>query len=267
MVKFKKNKHTYKGTGGKYLSVTKFIEEFYPEFNEQWWLDYKACEALEGGLIKIDGKYTKVKGFYKKVLSKGLNFYLHKWMHEESFHLIRTEIENSWKKKNKTATNKGSEYHKQKEDKAFESGITILDNKQIKVIPKPKFIDCDNEFFPITEDGCYPEYLVFNDKWKLAGQIDRLFIKNKFATIRDYKTNEKLNFDGFNGEMMKYPFNHIPNCNFGHYTVQLSTYGVLLEELGFNIDNLAIDYYDKVIPVNYEKDAVLIALKEKRETL
>jgi hypothetical protein len=45
---------------------------------------------------------------------------------------------------------------------------------------------------------------------------------------------------------MKYPLNNIEDCNFWHYTLQLSTYAWMIEKINpnFNIKDLIIVHYD-----------------------
>ena len=71
-------------------------------------------------------------------------------------------------------------------------------------------------------------------------------------TIIDHKTNKKIDQKGgFNTSTrsttkMKYPLNNLDDCNFYHYTLQLSTYAWMLQKLHpeFNIKGLIINHYD-----------------------
>jgi len=84
------------------------------------------------------------------------------------------------------------------------------------------------------EKGVYPEYLVYRDSEDgiihLAGQIDLLVKDGNDITLLDYKTNRELKMkSGYDSRtrkysMMRYPLNNVMDCNFMHYTLQLSTY-------------------------------------------
>ena len=45
---------------------------------------------------------------------------------------------------------------------------------------------------------------------------------------------------------MKYPLNNLPDCNFYHYTMQLSTYAWMLQKINpnFIIKDLILNHYD-----------------------
>lgn len=93
-----------------------------------------------------------------------------------------------------------------------------------------------------------PEMLLYLDEYKLAGQSDLVLLnheKKKFK-ILDYKTNKKgVAKEAFNGATMFPPVNHLADCKFMHYALQLSLYGYMLEkELGYECDGNEILWVD-----------------------
>ena len=71
MVYFRKLKHSYFNDKGEtYLSVTTFLKRFKEDYDEEYWLSYKALEAVRNN-FQIDpetGKYAKMPGFYRSVV-------------------------------------------------------------------------------------------------------------------------------------------------------------------------------------------------------
>ena len=87
---------------------------------------------------------------------------------------------------------------------------------------------------------------------KLAGQIDLIVKSGNDIYIIDHKTNGKIDLkSGFNTKTkttakMKYPLNNLDDCNFQHYTMQLSTYAWMLQKINpnFVIKDLILNHYD-----------------------
>ena len=86
----------------------------------------------------------------------------------------------------------------------------------------------------------------------LAGQVDLIIKSGNEITIVDHKTNKKIDQkSGFNtttksNTKMKYPLNNLMDCNFYHYTLQLSTYAWMLQKINpnFVIKDLILNHYD-----------------------
>lgn len=266
MVGFNEDKHSYKDNQGKdYISVTQWIHQFIEPFDSEYWLMYKTCEALEGGLKKDEnGKYLKVKGFYPKVMKVGLKNYALRYINDLMYDIVYKELEQLWALENKKSIEKGSAYHKEQEDIAYYNNSILhpVLKKDVAVIPKEKKVGFDNFYNEITADGCYIEYLIFDEELKIAGQIDKLFVQGKNFWIRDYKTNKEIKYSGKN--KMKFPFDKLDDCNFSHYTLQLGLYALLLERKGYKLKGLALEYYDKEIPIEYLKKELKFALKRER---
>ena len=70
--------------------------------------------------------------------------------------------------------------------------------------------------------------------------------------IPTHNTNQKIDkTSGFDTKTkqnvkMKYPLNNLPDCNFYHYTMQLSTYAWMLQKVNpnFVIKDLILNHYD-----------------------
>jgi len=261
MVIFKEEDHSYRNryNGNKYISVTTFIKDFYEPYDESYWLRYKACEAMMGGQKKdSNGKYLKLKGFYTLVMKSGLDIIEKTYLENKRYHEIIEEIRLQWKTNNKESTDKGTEYHLNKEKELIDSGVW----NGLKVHPKPK--GYDNISREMNEDGVYPELLLFNNKYMIAGQSDRVIKEGNYVDILDYKTNKKLEFESYKHKKMFEPFEKFDDCSFNHYSIQLSLYGFMLEDFGYTVRKIEIEHKDKMYPVNFCKDEVYKALEIKR---
>lgn len=97
---------------------------------------------------------------------------------------------------------------------------------------KLKYI-CES-FYKKFKDKLIPlglEQIVGSRDYDVAGSIDFLAYSKKLDAIIiiDYKTNKKITFESYKDQKMLYPLNHIPDCNYYHYCLQLATYKCILE--------------------------------------
>lgn len=83
------------------------------------------------------------------------------------------------------------------------------------------------------------EAKMYHKKYRFAGTSDILLYdtRDNSIIIADYKTNKDL-FKNFNDQRMQYPFSYLKCSPFGHYTLQLSYYQILLEQVpGVKVKN------------------------------
>jgi hypothetical protein len=115
----------------------------------------------------------------------------------------------------------------------------------------------------------YPEQIVYNKKFKLAGQSDLIHIvPNDQFDVGDHKTNENFRYFSSFNQYLKYPLNHLSDCEFNLYSLQLSTYAYFYEQMtGLKCRRLFVLYFWRdynifqVIPMNYMKIEVMMMLK------
>jgi len=95
----------------------------------------------------------------------------------------------------------------------------------------------------------FPEVIVYSKELGLAGSIDILLYdkENDEYKIVDWKTNKRLDKTSFNNKMGTHPASaHLPDCNFSHYSLQLSLYRYLLEKYyGLNVTGAAIAHLNE----------------------
>ena len=135
-----------------------------------------------------------------------------------------------WDNEATRATTLGTFYHNQRESDlcSFASiereGVTVPVFKPyegengLKIAPLQKL-----------DPGVYPEHMVYLKSAGLCGQSDLVEVVNGRANIIDYKTNKEIktesfkNWEGMSEKMLE-PVQHLDDCNFNHYALQLSVY-------------------------------------------
>ena len=117
------------------------------------------------------------------------------------------------------------------------------------------------------------EIVVGSSEIGLAGTFDNLSYdttKNKFIII-DYKTDKKLEYSNRYKKFLK-PLNHLEDCEYNKYSLQLSIYKYIIEKhTSLQIEDLIIvwlnyknESYVK-IPVEYRKEDVEKLIKYYNE--
>ena len=106
--------------------------------------------------------------------------------------------------------------------------------------------------------------MIWDDEYLICGKSDKVIIStdeknlNPYISIKDYKTNKelKINYNFINkntgepvvNKYMLEPISHLVDCNYIHYTLQLSLYAYMLERKGFKVKDLELLHtpnYDK----------------------
>ncbi len=107
------------------------------------------------------------------------------------------------------------------------------------------------------------EIKVFSKKWKKAGTIDALFMKDGKLYILDWKTNKKFTDDDHkDGKWQKllWPFEDFYKNHHNEYSIQLSMYACILEEWGIEVAGAYLVYISPG-----EEEARLIKCKDMRK--
>lgn len=152
----------------------------------------------------------------------------------------------TWEAIGKESAEYGTMIHKQEEDRVraepgFRDGSFQVDGNTIRSL----------ETLLDLEDGTYPELLIWSNKWKVAGQVDKVKITDKVVDITDYKTYKKVDLKSFYNPklggwtMMKDPLHGLQDCNYNHAGLQLSMYAMMLEDLGYTIGTLTMVHIDR----------------------
>lgn len=249
-VAFENDSHTYWNVNDneKYVSVTTLIHRYTQEFDKDFWSAYKALEKL----IPKDSWNIEKKSLLntKKFNKELLDTY---GISELEFNKTQQEILDIWDEENRKSCERGTKIHEEIENSFY---------KNPKNISLQKFglggkFECKKDYSELDMDyGVYPEYLIYRESddkiLRIAGQVDLIVKAGNEITIIDHKTNKKIDqksgFDSITKSTakMKYPLNNLMDCNFYHYTLQLSTYAWMLQKINpdFVIKDLILNHYD-----------------------
>ena len=269
---FDEPSHRYFNKDNKtFLSVTQFLGEFEPKFDEEFWGMYTA--------LKDNGKLVKPDLDNKAIYINGVSNPISK-LHKDTIykHWYSVTIA-KWKGISAEACLRGNNTHNYLEESINESkgffngnsdnsNITSSRKKdnQISTVNdldkgdlKEKFPSIYERLKLYIERDCiiYAEKRVKLDFALIAGMIDVPIIKrgtNKFC-ITDWKTN-KDEFKYTSGYMKKikvgndwvksdifvptddrfsYPISHLPYCKINLYSLQLSLYAYIMECWGYEL--------------------------------
>ena len=255
------------------VSVTTMIHAYTTPFDATFWSSYKALEALVEseifGILKP--KLLQTKRFNKSILTK-LDIDL------DLFNAKKQEILDSYTLENKKSCEYGTKVHAQIENALYGRDPNTL--KKFGVggkIPVYK-----GKYILELGSGVYPEFMISyrEDDFLLCGQVDLIIAEGDDIVIIDHKSNKKIEFKSFYDKykksqtMMKYPLNTIQDCNGQHYTLQLSTYAWMIQQLNprYNIKRLTIHWIDhdgkeSFIDVPYMKQEVEKMLTDYKKKL
>jgi hypothetical protein len=276
-VTFYENDHLYVNTKDasiKYISVTTLIKDFHEEFDDDFWSGYKALESLMGNDFKDLRGYLLTK--------KKIDFDVKTYVDPTEYRLVKQEILDGYELKRKTSSEYGTEIHKQKEEKFYKGGK--INPKDCGFLLHDDVFDCERNNFDLNrEKAVLPEYLVYysDGMVNIAGQMDLLIKNGNDIYIYDFKTNEngiesKSYYDKFTKKSKKmfYPLSHLDDCKLQHYTVQLSLYAWMLQQINpdFKIKRLCLVHIDRnnketEIDVDYRKEDIVKMLKAYKKKL
>lgn len=200
----------------------KFLKEFFSKLHfeekeHKYFVEGVPLEKSVSGVIKDFVEYVD---FTKKAeeidLRKGLPLGTTKKL---------------WDLKANLSCAKGNKAHFFGETYAFHRGLGPTDGYEEAIASFWKDLP------PHIEVVC-TELQMYHLKHLIGGTADIILYDtiNKTYIIGDYKTNEDL-FKNFKGKTLLAPFNDKLDCNFSKYTLQLSLYQIMLEQVGVKVSN------------------------------
>lgn len=289
-VAFSEDSHTYWNVNDneKYISVTTLIHKFTQPFDKDFWSAYKALEKL----IPKDSWVIEKKSLLnsKKFDKSILDLYN---ISEMEFNETQQGILDDWDNENRKSCERGTKIHEEIEHSFYRDAHDI----SLQKFGIGGKFECKKDYSELDlEYGVYPEYLIYRESadgiLRIAGQVDLIIKSGNEITIVDHKTNKKIEQkSGFNTSTrsnikMKYPLNNLMDCNFYHYTMQLSTYAWMLQKINpnFVIKDLILNHYDhngnntlyhceylkdevEKMLYFYKKQVILDKQKEKRKRI
>ena len=194
-IKFQDKGHKYyiDGDSKDIVSSTSFIHQFFDDFD---------TDKIIQNILK-SSKYNDPNYAYYKM----------------SF----TDIKNQWSNNSKVAKEEGTRMHKDIED--FYNDIDV-ENESSEFKQFLQFYE-DHKDLEIYRT----EWNIFCEILRLTGSIDAVFInKDGTLSLGDWKRSKDISKESFDGKCGKYPLDHIPDCNYYHYSLQLNLYRVILEK-------------------------------------
>ena len=201
---FHEASHVYRYGGVKYDSVTTFIKVFKVPFDREYWSKKKAEER--GVDVSVILNEWETKGDVSRTL--GTN--VHKF------------IEDFWMGKN-------PEIPEDPDVKSRVMDFLEVYNKRL------------HRLTPLKS-----ELKIFSRRWRLAGTIDQPLLmwdskaEKVYLIIGDWKTNGEFKSDDHpKGRFKKLlrPFNNLYENDHNEYSIQLSLYRLILEEIGIETES------------------------------
>tara|TARA_R100000951_G_C2629151_1_gene177089 strand:- start:480 stop:1298 length:819 start_codon:yes stop_codon:yes gene_type:complete len=198
-IQFKEEGHVYESiddAGINWVSATSFVGMFKPKFDAK----------------------SQAKKSAKNKRSK--------W-----YGMTAQEILDAWENETQRAIKLGNFYHNQRESDILNFKTIERHGVEVPII-KPIFDQATGAKIARVqklEEGVYPEHMVYLKSIGICGQADLVEVVNGYVNILDYKTNKEIkekgftNWEGITSKMYN-PVNHLDDCNYNHYTLQLSIY-------------------------------------------
>jgi len=188
------HRYTVNGSSNGWISCTGFLHSFFPHFN--------ADETI-------------------KKMMNGKN-----WLNSKYYGMTAAEIKAMWNASGKDASEAGTAMHLGIE--MFHNGALVDQSIQDSVewnYFQNFWKECGEDLEPFRT-----EWEVWSEEHKLAGSIDMIYRKKSDGTfvIYDWKRSKEIKTSN-DWESGYGPVNHLPNCNYWHYTLQLNVYKWFLE--------------------------------------
>jgi hypothetical protein len=150
-----------------------------------------------------------------------------------------------WESNKNEAGRNGTIYHSQREDE-FEvmekSGKMVRTNK-LDENKRKRSINISD-----LSDGIYSELIVYNQEFKVAGQVDESRFRDREVYINDFKTSKVINMESYYNfktkqyTMMTGVVSHLMDCNYNKFALQTSMYMYFLELRRYVPTKLSIEH-------------------------
>lgn len=232
---FKEDTHQYFCGEQELTSVTKFIHGHFPTFDEKRMSKLVAKRRREKGELNKNGKPINAR-----------------------------DVKKEWEFKRVKASTAGSLTHFEIEDYILNKDEVVVPvftpkaQQAIKWLYKGEYADKEIE----------TELKIFNTELGLAGTIDVSIKEDGKVTLIDWKTSRQITKKGY-GKGTSTATKSIPNANYYHYNLQLSTYAYMLERQGYEVQDLLLVHLldDGVVvyEMDYNKDVVKEMIKDGKK--
>ena len=186
--------------------------------------------SLDGSEIKWTSVTSLISKFKKKFDAKKVSIKVSKNKKSKWYNIEPEKIREIWKKESNRATTLGTFYHNQREADLCSLASIEREGVTLPVFPCEPIKDGKKvSSKQKLEPGIYPEHMVYLKSAGICGQADLVEVVNGKVNIIDYKTNKEIkkesykNWEGLSEKMLA-PLQNLDDCNFNHYSLQLSIY-------------------------------------------
>jgi len=225
-------------------------------------------------LEPISHKYYDKEGREYMSVSKLLSSLSEKFEDKPAYKRASAETRKSWEENRDAAADHGTRIHNALE--LYKASATVnLENEDLREM----IVDiCKHykDYYQVHDELC-----VYSEEHLLAGTSDMICIVKKSANgwfdVEDYKTNRNKGIETFSkyGDTLFAPFNYLQDCNFVKYSLQLSIYAYMFENLtGMKCRKLGIRYIPAdnymnhvYMPTMYMKPEVEHIFKTRKQQL
>jgi ATP-dependent exoDNAse (exonuclease V) beta subunit len=182
---------------------------------------YKGWTSTTGFLHEFFGHFD-AKAVIAKMMKSS------KWPQSKYFGKTAQEIEDGWSASGKEASEAGTAMH---------LAIEQFVHGHPELIPGPILATKEWKYFTNfwrdhggNLEAYRSEWEVWSEEYKLAGSIDMIYKRKNdgFYEIYDWKRSKEIKKDNSWDNGLG-PVNHLPDCNYWHYTLQLNIYKWFLE--------------------------------------
>ena len=261
-VLFYEKSHTYKLGKKKLTSGTTFVKQFVNPFDAK-----DIARKISKG-FKFRNNRKRLQGLEVTDLEKKKQTMKH-WINE-------------WKQSaiDGTSVHYFMEQLIKRENK---SDHKLGELKDAKDVVQNKYLQGEEWFRhysrSVGEPSMFPEVITYNEEAGIAGQIDLMCYRNEIVNgvetinqvldIIDFKTNKSIDKVSKYGNKCLTPLEEFSDCNFFHYTLQLSLYAFMEEIKGVPIGDLLLIHLQEdkytVIKVPYQRDIIRTLLNYNEE--
>jgi len=189
---------------------------------------YKSIDGAEG--INWTSVTTLISSLKKPFDAKAIAAKVTKNKRSKWYGIEPKTIEQIWKNEADRAVTLGTYYHNQRE--ADLCSLASIEREGVTVpVISPSGEHDGIRYAPLQklDPGVYPEHMVYLKSAGICGQSDLVEVVNGKVNIIDYKTNKEIktesfvNWEGISEKLLT-PVDHLDDCNFNHYALQLSIY-------------------------------------------
>jgi hypothetical protein len=190
------HRYTVNGTSAGWSSCTGFLHAFFPHFDPD----------------------STIRKMMKSP----------KWPQSKYYGMTADEIKTQWSNSGKDASEAGTAMHLGIE--MFHNGAEHLIDSTVKETAEWRYFqnywrECGEDLEPYRT-----EWEVWSEEHKLAGSIDMIYRRKSDGKFVIYDWKRSKDIKTANDFETGYPpLNHLPNCNYWHYTLQLNVYKWFLE--------------------------------------